>query len=131
MVIYMSRTTIRVVIHSFGSLRSLLSVGLHRSVSRGHLCAYEHVSKLERPPSFPTLVSKSTSSQPQRVYDRLHPGQTWDASSCHSNVTSNCAMSRRDDCEQGPPWNLRHCTPSYLNRDSSDISSKTRGITTN
>ena len=70
MLIYMLRTTILVEIRSFSSFCSLLNAGLHRSVSRGHLCAYEHVSKLECPPGFLTPVCKSTSAQLQSVYDR-------------------------------------------------------------
>ena len=107
MVIYMSQTTILVDIRSFGSCRSLLSAGLHQCVPRGRLCAYKHVYKLERPSGFTTSVCKSTLPQRQCVYDRLHLGQTSDTLSCHSDMTSNCAMSLHDDWKQGPPWNLR------------------------
>ena len=82
-------------------------MGLHRSVRRGHLCAFEYVSKLERPPGFPTLMCESTSPQLQCVYDRLHLRQTSDAASCCSAATSTCAMSRHNECEQGPPRNLQ------------------------
>ena len=97
MVIYMLQTTILADIRSFGSPHFLLSAGLHQCVPRGCLCAYEHVSKLERPLSFTTSVCKITSSQLQHVYDRLYLEQTSDASSCHSDATSNFAMSQHND----------------------------------
>ena len=91
----------------------------HQCVPRGCLCAYEHICKLERPPGFMTSVCKSTSPQLQRVYNRLHPGQISDASSCHRDTTNNCATSRHGNWKQGPLRNLRHIaneTParSYL-----------------